>query len=83
MSKCQRTAIDTPLANVPLFPSIIPEGDKREKGKRGGKGPDPWDAGKGKEVKVALQDLAAACQRKEGGKAGEAAKRLLTLVDSL
>ena len=41
------------------------------------------DAGKGKEVKVALQDLAAACQRKEGGKAGEAAKRLLTLVDSL
>ena len=41
------------------------------------------DAVKGKEVKLALQDLAAACARKDGGKAGEAVKRIAVLVDSL
>ena len=36
VSKCQRTAIDTPLPYVPVFPSIIPEGDKRGKREKGG-----------------------------------------------
>ena len=48
VSKCQMTAIDTPLPYVPLFPSIIPEGDKGEKGKGGGKRPDPWEREKEK-----------------------------------
>ena len=48
VSKCQRTAIDTPLPYVPLFPSIIPEGDKGEKGKGGGKDLTHGTRGRGK-----------------------------------